>query len=129
MYNEGTIIALSSPPGSGAISIIRLSGKDSISKTDKFFESKSGKKLKDSDGYSISYGNFLVNKEFFNNEIFVKVRSTGKLLRSKLNINNGSTKLILLEDEYGISPGQACVFYSKDELGDKVLGGGWITKN
>ena len=73
--------------------------------------------------------NFLVNKEFFNNEIFVKVRSTGKLLRSKLNINNGSTKLILLEDEYGISPGQACVFYSKDELGDKVLGGGWITKN
>ena len=72
--------------------------------------------------------NFLVNKEFFNNEIFVKVRSTGKLLRSKLNINNGSTKLIFLEDEYGISPGQACVFYSKDELGDKVLGGGWITK-
>ena len=36
MYNEGTIIALSSPPGSGAISIIRLSGKDSISITDKF---------------------------------------------------------------------------------------------
>ena len=73
--------------------------------------------------------NFLVNKEFFTNEIFVKVRSTGKLLRSKLYINNGSTKLILLEDEYGISPGQACVFYSKDEVGDKVLGGGWITKN
>ena len=63
MYNEGTIIALSSPPGSGAISIIRLSGKDSISKTDKFFMSKSGKKLKDCNGYSISYGNFLVNKE------------------------------------------------------------------
>ena len=63
MYNEGTIIALSSPPGSGAISIIRLSGKDSISKTDKFFESNSGKKLKDCSGYSISYGNFLVNNE------------------------------------------------------------------
>ena len=63
MYNEGTIIALSSPPGSGAISIIRLSGKDSISITDKFFESKSGKKLKDCNGYSISYGNFLSGKE------------------------------------------------------------------
>ena len=63
MYNEGTIIALSSPPGSGAISIIRLSGKDSISKTDKFFVSKSGKKLKDCKGHSISYGNFLVGKE------------------------------------------------------------------
>ena len=63
MYNEGTIIALSSPPGSGAISIIRLSGKDSISAADKFFESKSGKKLKDCNGYSISYGDFLVGKE------------------------------------------------------------------
>lgn len=63
MYNEGTIIALSSPPGSGAISIIRLSGKDSISAADKFFNSKSGKKLKDCNGYSISYGNFLVGKE------------------------------------------------------------------
>ena len=27
-----------------------------------------------------------------------------------------------------ISPGQACVFYSKDNFGDKVLGGGWISK-
>ena len=41
---------------------------------------------------------------------------------------NGLAKLSLLEDEYGISPGQACVFYSKDEFGDKVLGGGWIEK-
>ena len=41
---------------------------------------------------------------------------------------NGSAELNLLEDEYGISPGQACVFYSKDEFGDKVLGGGWIEK-
>jgi len=29
--------------------------------------------------------------------------------------------------EDGISPGQACVFYSKDSLGFKVLGGGWIS--
>ena len=34
----------------------------------------------------------------------------------------------LEEKETGISPGQACVFYSKNELGDKVLGGGWIVK-
>ena len=33
-----------------------------------------------------------------------------------------------LQEETGISPGQACVFYSKDEIGDKVLGGGWIHK-
>ena len=34
----------------------------------------------------------------------------------------------LMENETGISPGQACVFYSKNEFGDKVLGGGWIAR-
>ncbi len=63
MYNEGTIIALSSAPGSGAIAIIRLSGEDAISKTDLFFKSKSGKKLSDSKGYSISYGDLVDNNE------------------------------------------------------------------
>ena len=72
--------------------------------------------------------NLLVDKKKFDKDIMVKVRSTGKLLKSKLNIENGKAKLNLLEDEYGISPGQACVFYSKDENGDKVLGGGWVTK-
>ena len=72
--------------------------------------------------------NLLADKKFFDEKIFVKVRSTGKLLKSKLNLNNGKTSLTLLEDEYGISPGQACVFYQKDKYGDRVLGGGWITK-
>ena len=73
--------------------------------------------------------NLLVNKEAFNKEIFSKVRSTGKLIKSKLNFENGGAKLKLFEDEQGISPGQACVFYSRDENGHKVLGGGWISKN
>ena len=73
--------------------------------------------------------NLLSDKKIFENNIFVKVRSTGRLLKSKLNFKNGKARLKLLEDEYGISPGQACVFYSKDNNGDKVLGGGWITKN
>ena len=73
--------------------------------------------------------NLLCNKKIFKNEVFVKIRSTGKLLRSKVKINNNNATLEFLEDEYGISPGQACVFYSKDEFGDKVLGGGWISKN
>ena len=72
--------------------------------------------------------NLLADKEIFNKEIFVKVRSTGKLLKSKLHLKKDRTILNLLEDEYGISPGQACVFYSHDNHGYKVLGGGWITK-
>ena len=38
--------------------------------------------------------------------------------------NKADVNLKISED--GISPGQACVFYKKDELGFKVLGGGWI---
>ena len=73
--------------------------------------------------------NLLCEKKVFENEILVKIRSTGKLIKSKLILEKNDAKLELLEDEYGISPGQACVFYSEDKYGDKVLGGGWISKN
>ena len=72
--------------------------------------------------------NILANPEEFLDEVFVKVRSTGKLLKAKVNFSDIFTEVDLLEDEYGISPGQACVFYSKNDQGYKVLGGGWITK-
>ena len=62
----------------------------------------------------------------FKKELFVKVRSTGKLIKAKIDIINKSANIDLLEEEYGIAPGQACVFYSKNDNGHKVLGGGWI---
>ena len=61
------------------------------------------------------------------NNFFIKVRSTGRLIKSKIIVENKRAEVKLLEQENGISPGQACVFYSKTKLGDKVLGGGWIT--
>ena len=71
--------------------------------------------------------NIITNdKNDFERELFVKVRSTGKLIKAKINIQNNSANVDLLEDEHGIAPGQACVFYSKNNLGYKVLGGGWI---
>ena len=72
--------------------------------------------------------NILVPKNEFEKIVSVKVRSTGKLLKAKINFVNDIAKVEILEKETGISPGQACVFYSKDEVGDKVLGGGWIDK-
>ena len=74
--------------------------------------------------------NLLADPEEFEKEIFVKVRSTGKLLKSNIKIkNNNNAILSLKENEYGISPGQACVFYKKDNIGFKVLGGGWIVND
>ena len=72
--------------------------------------------------------NILGSKKEFNEKINIKVRSTGRLLKAKVNLLENSADVEILDQETGISPGQACVFYSKDEIGDKVLGGGWIHK-
>ena len=72
--------------------------------------------------------NVLAHKKEFDKIINIKVRSTGKLLKAKINFINDNAKVEILDKETGISPGQACVFYSKDDFGDKVLGGGWINK-
>jgi tRNA-uridine 2-sulfurtransferase len=77
---------------------------------------------------SLNNLNLLADKSEFEKKIFVKVRSTGKLLDAHINFHNSNlaeVNLDILED--GISPGQACVFYQKDKIGYKVLGGGWIT--
>jgi len=72
--------------------------------------------------------NLLGNEKDFKNLINIKVRSTGKLLKARIVISNNNAKVQILDSETGISPGQACVFYSRDDFGDKVLGGGWIHK-
>ncbi len=71
--------------------------------------------------------NLLVDKDYLNKDILVKVRSTGKLLKAKVDLKNNNSADVNLEDlEDGISPGQACVFYNHEKKGIKVLGGGWI---
>ncbi len=72
--------------------------------------------------------NILGSLDEFKKTVSVKVRSTGKLLNAKVNFTHRGGEVEILDAETGISPGQACVFYSKDEVGDKVLGGGWIDK-
>jgi len=72
--------------------------------------------------------NLLSDVEEYNDNLFIKVRSTGRLVKAKVNLNDTGAEVNLDELETGISPGQACVFYSKNQFGDKVLGGGWIVK-
>ena len=72
--------------------------------------------------------NILGKKPEFKDLVNIKVRSTGRLLKSKVNFAGKNAIVEILDTETGISPGQACVFYNSDELGDKVLGGGWIDK-
>ena len=71
--------------------------------------------------------NLLSELKEFDDRIYVKVRSTGRLLKASVKIRNeNEAEVNLINPEHGISPGQACVFYKKDQNGQKVLGGGWI---
>ena len=71
--------------------------------------------------------NLLSDKSELNENILVKVRSTGKMLKADINLlEKNEAEVNLINPENGISPGQACVFYKKDQYGHKVLGGGWI---
>ena len=53
---EDTIIAIATPPGEGAIGIIRLSGSRSIELADQFFH---GRNLTKVDGHTVHYGKIL----------------------------------------------------------------------
>ena len=72
--------------------------------------------------------NILDEEKLTNENLFIKVRSTGRLIKAKINLSKDCAEVSLRENEIGISPGQACVFYSKSKFGDKVLGGGWISR-
>ena len=53
-----------------------------------------------------------------------KIRSTQKENSGILTINSDKAEFVFDEEINDTSPGQACVFYLKEQ----VLGGGWITK-
>lgn len=58
--------------------------------------------------------------------IAARIRSTGAPQPARLHWRNGILEVRLLAGEFGVSPGQACVFYADDAPRARVLGGGWI---
>lgn len=58
----------------------------------------------------------------------VKVRSTRGPQPAVVHMQNGEVFVTLVSGEYGISPGQACVFYADDSQTSEVLGGGFIAE-
>lgn len=68
--NEGIIIALSTPPGSGALGIVRLSGKNSIILVETFFQ---GSSLHDKKAKTIHFGNIVDEKAEIIDEVLVSI--------------------------------------------------------
>jgi len=61
MINQETIIALATPTGLGAISVIRISGFNAISITEKLFKSKGNKKLSNQNSHTVHLGHLIKN--------------------------------------------------------------------
>lgn len=57
------IVAISTPSGMGAISIIRVTGDNALKKVEPFFKSKKGTKLSNIKSHSLLYGDFVYNDE------------------------------------------------------------------
>ena len=62
MLNNETIIALATPNGKGAISVIRISGSNAIASTEKLFKSKNNKVLSQQSSHSVHLGYLLKNE-------------------------------------------------------------------
>ena len=62
MLNNETIIALATPNGKGAISVIRISGSNAIASTEKFFKSKNNKVLSQQSSHTVHLGYLLKNE-------------------------------------------------------------------
>ena len=73
MIQNDTIIALATPSGVGAISVIRLSGEKSIEIVDAFFKSiKNNKLLRNQKTHTIHLGHIIQN-EIILDEVLVSV--------------------------------------------------------
>ncbi len=71
--------------------------------------------------------NWLSNPQEFleGRRVVVKIRSTHPGIEANVfSRSNDRAEVQFINPEYGISSGQACVFYD----GSRVLGGGWITQ-
>jgi tRNA-specific 2-thiouridylase len=59
-------------------------------------------------------------------EILARIRSSGPLQPAHVCVEEDGVTVDLAHGEDGVSPGQACVFYSAKGGGERLLGGGWI---
>ena len=71
------IVAISSAPGMGAIAIIRISGPNTISKFQPFFNSKKKKKLAGQSSHTLHFGEFVSDDQVID-EVLVSVFKKGK---------------------------------------------------
>jgi tRNA-specific 2-thiouridylase len=75
---------------------------------------------------ALSGVNWLGDEPAEQDKVAVKIRSAREPVPATLTLGAGGSATVDFEQpEEGVAPGQACVFYR----GERVLGGGWITRD
>ncbi len=78
LQNEDTIVAISTPPGQGALGMIRLSGPEAISIVDAVFM---GKRLSGAAARSVHYGRFMKGEETLDEVVVILFRAPKSFTR------------------------------------------------
>jgi tRNA modification GTPase len=124
---EDTIAAVSTRPGEAAIGIVKLSGRESISITDRIFKSKSDKKLKDMDTYTMVYGNIIDKDGNVVDEVIVTLmKKPGSYTREdvvEINCHGGitaTTKVLELCLENGARTAEPGEFTKRAFLNGRI---------
>ena len=72
IHNEDTICAPATVPGTGAVSIIRVSGKDALTIADKVVRCRHGK-IAEAEGYTIKFGTIHISSGEILDEVLVSI--------------------------------------------------------
>ncbi|MGI9373953.1 MAG: tRNA methyl transferase PRC-barrel domain-containing protein, partial [Hyphomicrobiales bacterium] len=62
-------------------------------------------------------------------DVFAKIRSTRPAAPATIHLDKDhpdQARVVMHVDDFGVSPGQACVLYEGAHSGARVFGGGWI---
>lgn len=126
MYYRDTIAAISTPPGEGGISVIRISGDRALETADLVFRAASGGRLAESRGYAAHYGSFAFKNKAIDNGIALVYRSpksyTGENT-AELMCHGGETvteMLLRAVFDSGARPAEAGEFTKRAFLNGKL---------
>ncbi|MFH1644934.1 MAG: tRNA uridine-5-carboxymethylaminomethyl(34) synthesis GTPase MnmE [Candidatus Omnitrophota bacterium] len=101
IFNDDTIVAVSTPPGESGIGIVRVSGREAIAVADLVFRAKSGQKLCDCRSHSIYYGH-IANDDKVVDEVLVSLMRGPKTFTREdiveINCHGGSTVIKAILD-------------------------------
>lgn len=125
MENNNTIAAISTPPGSGGISCIRISGKDAFKIASRIFKYR--KKFNEIESHSVTYGKIIGEKgEIIDEVLLLKMKAPKTYTREnivEIHCHGGtvvSRNILKLIFEQGAVPAQPGEFTKRAFLNGRI---------